>query len=232
MQRPDIVLWGIVLFLVFLSITFVFLGQRRRARAAKKFAETKGWTYTANDKTLPPLFQGRTLNPGSSKRTLNVVRGRHRTRQAFSADYVYDTEKTDDDGRTRTKAHYMQVSGVELARPIHRIVVVPRGAFGRAPSKVADPNLSTGDPEFDKAFEIELADPKAAEQLLTASVRRYCLENLKYPFAVRGKWAITWRKGKRKLKTVEKELDYLDGLVQRLPAYSDRKSGRKKRGSR
>lgn len=196
------------------------LNERRKANKAKQWAKDEGWSYTRADQSLLEQLPAPPFDEGSKRFLLNVVEGPRGSRTAFSAEYVYVTESLDRDDRTRRTQHHIEVAGLWLSRPRSEITVRPRGALGRAAVRAVKNEPVTGDKQFDEVFVVTDAQPEVIEKLLTASVRRYCLAHPERPFAITEELAITWKNGKRNLKTVEGKFDYLDGLVQRLPAPS------------
>lgn len=216
MESPIAIVIGVFVAVVIAGILIRFLLKRRRARAAQDWASARGWGFSPEDLYLPAQLISRPFRGNRSGKTVNVVSGPRGQFTALSAEYQYLVDSTDDHGNTTTSTAYISVAGLQLAPPRAQLVVVPRTVFGRMGKAVFRGDFTTGNEEFDSAFKVELAGNAGAQQL-TPQVLDYCLANRKSPFAINGDWVFTWKKGKRNLNKVEQELQYLEGLVGRLP---------------
>lgn len=215
----------VIAIIIALIVLWRILARRRRAKAAQDWALQRGWQYWPEDPALTHELIGPAFSSGYSRRALNVVHGQRGPVVGFSADYQYKTDSTNSDGQVSTRIEHICVTGLQLAPPRLPMMVIPRSAFSKLANKMGWSGATTGDPQFDGAFRIEMTDEYGARTMLTAPVREYCLAAPKVPFGITQNWLITWKNGKRKLANVESQLQYLDGLIVRLPAPQQYQAG-------
>lgn len=198
------------------AVVFQVVMKRKRAEAAKRWAEAQGWEYLPENPQMVSELINLVPHGGYSEKVVDMAKGSREADSAFTADLQYNSD-SGSGADTSTSTSRLGVAGLGLKHPLAQVIVTPKRALGGVSVAAGLKEAMTGDDQFDSAFRVFLVDEDAERLLLKPQVREYCLNHPKMPFAVTENWLVTWKKGSQNFTKVDEDFKYLNGLIVRLP---------------
>ncbi len=223
-----VVFIGAFIALVIVLIVVGVIQAKKRREAFGMLAGQRGWTYVERDDQWTEVFDGSPFGLGHNRRAGNVLSGQYDGRPFIAFDYVYHTTETstDSEGHTTTRevSHNFGVVGLDMVgqlgnRPFPSLTVTPEGVFGRMIGRLTNKDIELESEDFNRAFTVTSEERKFASDVLHPRMMEYLLQRPKAQFRVDRRWILNVETGSPKVEEIEPRLQYLDGIVDQVPAF-------------
>lgn len=188
---------------------------RRRRDELASYAAKREWRFDAEVPGLEDRFGGEPFGRGSGRRAGNVVEGWYEGRAFVAFDYRHTTGSGDD---TTTHRHaVLAVHLGDLRQQVPRLQVEPQGAVGRFFSSLLGNDLSVGDPDFDRAFQVRTESRELALDILTPDVRALAATFTDRAWRLEGDSLLVFRRGEHSPDEIDTVLAGAKALLDRIP---------------
>ncbi len=188
--------WQIVVPAVGAVLVPALVMLQRRANRMKEASvgavlTAQGWTRTDGDPSLVQRWGGEPFGEGEHQRVSNVFHGNQRGHQFVAFDYRYLMWS----GRMH-REHLFAVFAVDLPAALPDLQLSPEGLGDRLRAAAGQPDLSTGDVEFDERYHVACPDSRYARQVLTPELRRRLVDAPgRRSFRIEGRTLLMWEFG-------------------------------------
>lgn len=183
------------------------LFERRRLAAMARFAESRGWSFEAQDKAWTGIAEGEPFGEGWGWKARYVMRGSHAGLPSVVFEYRWVT-LLGDFRRTRRAGVYAVALPVDLPS-----VHIRSERF----MDMTRQDLELESEAFNEAFRVWAGDERFAYDLLNARTMEALLASRALIVQIRGRYLVATLDGGLDLEWVDYSLDLLAGMVARLP---------------
>jgi hypothetical protein len=193
---------------------------RRRSQGLSSWAAANQWQYVARDNSYTQMPLGFPFGVGYNHSSYDVLTGTAHGYPATCFTYHYDMNRTVQAGQTR-EGRYFTVWLLTLPKQLPPIRV-RHGGIASAVLHPSDmPAIDIGGAQFQREYQVSADDPRFAATLLDARMEQFLLDNNRGGFEICGSDIVAVREGQLTQDAVLPELDYLAGVVARIPATFD-----------
>ena len=222
------VIFGAFFALVIVLIVVGIIQAKKRREAFGLLAGQRGWTYVERDDQWVDVFDGAPFGQGHNRKATNVLSGQYDGRPFIAFDYVYYTTETSTDSEghttTREESHNFGIVGLDMVaelgnHPFPSLCVSPEGVFGRMIGRLTNRDIELESEDFNRAFTVTSQERKFASDVLHPRMMEYLLQRPKTQFRFDRRWILNVETGSPKVEEVESRLQYLDGIVDQVPAF-------------
>lgn len=217
-----VLVWTAILLAIVAVAAFAWYSAKKRREALQERAASLGFSYVPNDPYLLERFEalGDPFDRGFGRRASNILIGSSARRPAIAWDLTYKTR-----GKQRsavTTTHHLGIVCVEARVVMPRMSVLPDDVV----SEDID-ILLAGDVQFDLAqvhaeefnrtFTVTSAQPSLTRELLDSAMTEFLLFHPHEGFKIVGNQVMRISPGHLRPEDLQPALDYLDGVLSRIP---------------
>jgi hypothetical protein len=207
-----------VLVIIAVLIAFWRYDRARKRRAAMvETAARREWAYTDEDPSLVGILPGKPFHQGDNRRVTQVVRGRYDDRDLLAFEHSYETTSNSTNNGTVTTTTEHSVVALSIGTALPALTIAPDGALSRLHDKLTGAELEIGEEVFDRAFQIEVADPAYARDLLVPEVRTALLRFPDRTWRIEGDWIWVIRSGHADADEIEPVLHAQQSVLATIP---------------
>ena len=199
--------------LVIVTVAAVFYLDYRRRERIKAFAASQGMQYAATDNKWAKLDLGWPSGEGHSHKAKNVLTGTHNGRPIVVFDHKWATGS----GKER-QTHTARVTAVRIPRTLSKVFVRQEGMFGRAARRLGIKDIELESDQFNERYHVA-GDRRLAYDVLSPRFMEWMLQNQHEGFAISGDYVVYAVYGHIELEHIDREIAYLDAIIERLPRY-------------
>ena len=206
--------------LPFLLVPLVIGGgwwfNRKRVEAAKRWAETIGWTWVGVDNSLAHRWNGQPFGIGDSRRASEVMTGPFGPYRGTAFAYRYTTGS----GKERT-THVFGVTTLSLPTFLPTLEVTPENLGTRIARAFGGQDIQFESEDFNKRWRVAARDPKFAHDVLHPRVLERLVRGDTAGMSVRieGTDIVCWTVGRPDLDLLGTRLGVLRSIVDAVPRY-------------
>lgn len=204
-------------------LCFYLWTRRKAATGIAASARRRGWDYEKADRSLAGLHSGWPFS-GNGRCAFNVLSGYRRDRSFVAFEFsirIGIESKYADDGLFRNRCRYQVVSVAHgrSSLPVLTVETHDPVAADTAAALKGD-GSRVGHTEFDRTFSVSMRDSSPAREIFTDDCCAWFLahpSSLASPLRFEAGRVTTWRSGAMNVDELDELLDYLNGVIDRLP---------------
>ena len=211
---------GLVGALPFLLVPVALAGgwwfNRKRVEAAKRWAESIGWTWVGADDSLAHRWHGQPFGTGDSRRVSEVMTGPFGPYRGTSFRYRY----TSGSGKNRS-THDFGVLTLGLPSFLPTLELTPENLGTRLVRAFGAQDLEVESEDFNRRWRVTARDPKFAHDILHPRVLERLVRGDTSGMSIRieGTDILCWTTGTPDLDLAGARLGVLRSIVDAVPRY-------------
>lgn len=203
-------------------VIYYYSARRKEAAAVAADAHTAGWSYDTTDRGLERRYAGWPFD-NRGRKVRHVVRGQHRGREFVAYEYSFRMHmgyQFADDGLLRNRCRYQVVSIRHGNSGVPDFLLTGADAAARVSNAIFG-EFHSGTEEFNRKFSVAARDSAAVSVILADPLCEWLTADPRAsenPLKFEAGDLVTWRNGAIDLGAASDSLDFLNDVIDRLPA--------------
>lgn len=189
------------------------------------FAQSNGWTWTAEDNSWTERWDGSPFGEGDHRRANNVVHGERHRRTIVAFDYSYQTHSTDSKGNRTTTTHRYGVCAMGMPAELPRLQVTHENLLTRIGGALGRDDIELESEDFNRKFRVSCPDRKFATDVLHPRQMDMLLQKGVVAWRMEGSDLLCWDDGQHSPAQVLERLSLLDDILDGIPSFVWRDRG-------